>query len=168
MVAQSSLASPDIMSLFRDLQSRGPAAPAADLALHADSPLHGDLAAQNEPFAAALDGSAELDLLSLRPQMPEPPEDRSPADSTPGRGPDWTAGTLIERIMELNPSASVHFLSRFNDRSLREYLEHLLLQRELEPRTGEATLSTDPVVMVTRRWVRPIGRPGILSRDADA
>ncbi|MDX2018325.1 MAG: hypothetical protein SFY95_11900 [Planctomycetota bacterium] len=176
MVAQDSLAAPDIMSLFRDLQARGPA-PAEPAA-----PVVAQPSETAEPAAASSSGHAELDLLSLQPQLPamelgpsSAPVHASADDSVAGvqltgtgRGPEWTAGTLIERIMELNPSASVHFLSRFNETSLREYLEHLLLQRELAPRTGEATLPTDPVVMVTRRWVRPSGRPGILSREADA
>lgn len=159
MVAQDSLATSDIMSLFRDLQARGPAPSTPREASPGPS---AELPDRPEPSAAALDGHSELDLLSLQPQLPT---ESLPRTEKP---PEWTAGTLIERIMALNPSASAHFLSRFNETSLREYLEHLLVQREPAPEAGEVRPPDQPVVMVTRRWVRPTGRPGILSREADA
>lgn len=36
-----------------------------------------------------------------------------------------TKDELIERIRQINRTASPEFLSRFNEQQLREYLEHL-------------------------------------------
>ena len=61
---------------------------------------------------------------------------------------------VIERILDLNPTASPAFLGQFDTESLRTYLEHLLSARQ--PR-GEAS-----------RWVRPSGSRAICSSERAA
>lgn len=39
---------------------------------------------------------------------------------------------LIESVRELNPTASIEFLSQFTEQQLEEYLEHLL-EADLAP-----------------------------------
>ncbi len=59
-------------------------------------------------------------------------------------------GQLIEHIMEINPGASLEFLSEFSATELSQYLNHLLWLEQ--PRTGEAA------------WVRPGDSPAVLAR----
>lgn len=61
---------------------------------------------------------------------------------------------VIDRILELNPTASPAFLGQFDAESLRTYLEHLLSARQ--PR-GERS-----------RWVRPAGTRAICSSERAA
>ena len=61
---------------------------------------------------------------------------------------------VIDRILELNPTASPAFLGQFDAESLRSYLEHLLSARQ--PR-GERS-----------RWVRPAGSRAICSSERAA
>ncbi|MEQ8769952.1 MAG: hypothetical protein RIB60_05525 [Phycisphaerales bacterium] len=71
---------------------------------------------------------------------------------TPGRGAEprrLTQGQVIERILELNPTARQSFLSRFTPDELRSYLDHLTTAAQ--PR-GEAS-----------RWVRPGDTSAIMS-----
>ncbi len=76
---------------------------------------------------------------------------------TPGRGADarrLSAGQVIERILELNPTARQSFLSQFGADELRSYLDHLVSASQ--PR-GEAS-----------RWVRPGDTSAIMcSSDED-
>lgn len=46
---------------------------------------------------------------------------REPAEETQG----LTSGQLIERILEINTTASESFLRGFTERRLRDYLDHL-------------------------------------------
>lgn len=69
-----------------------------------------------------------------------------------GQGRIMTRSQVVERIISINPTASVEFLARFQDRALRGYLEHLHAVQE--PR-GRATA----------RWVRPADSPAIMSRS---
>lgn len=61
---------------------------------------------------------------------------------------------LIDRVMELNPTASRAFLSRFSPREVREYLEHL--QLTTEPRGSHSA------------WVRPDGSRAVITRKPAA
>jgi hypothetical protein len=63
-----------------------------------------------------------------------------------------TREQVVDRIITINPTASVSFLGRFTDRSLGMYLDHLLAA--LRPRGREA------------RWMRPGDSPAILAREA--
>lgn len=74
----------------------------------------------------------------------------SPASGETGR--IMTRSQVVERIISINPTASVEFLARFQDRALRGYLEHLHAVQE--PR-GRATA----------RWIRPADSPAIMSRS---
>lgn len=58
---------------------------------------------------------------------------------------------VIERIMTLNPTASVSFLEDFTDRALRMYLDHLGAAQV--PRGRRA------------RWVRSADMPGIVMAE---
>jgi len=60
--------------------------------------------------------------------------------------------TLIAEILELNPSATVDFLSSFSVPALEEYRAHLRLTTE--PRGRSAA------------WTRRPGVPGIVTRAA--
>lgn len=69
--------------------------------------------------------------------------------------PDRLSGEqVIDRILELNPTASPAFLVQFDAEALRAYLEHLLSARQ--PR-GERS-----------RWVRPAGSRAICSSERAA
>jgi hypothetical protein len=59
---------------------------------------------------------------------------------------------LVERIIELNPSASPEFLATFPEPALGAYLDHLSLAQE--PRGRSAP------------WIRRGDSPAILSREA--
>lgn len=59
---------------------------------------------------------------------------------------------LVERILELNPTATPEFLSRFTHSSLIEYLDHLTLTQA--PR-GKGS-----------QWVRRCGVPAIVGRTS--
>jgi hypothetical protein len=63
-----------------------------------------------------------------------------------------TREQLFERIMSLNPTATVGFLSEFDEEPLRNYLDHLLAAQE--PRGRGA------------RWSRPGDAPAIVGRVA--
>lgn len=54
---------------------------------------------------------------------------------------------LVQQILEANPSATVEFLSRFDEESLRSYLDHLTAAAGRRGRQS--------------RWVRPAGSRGI-------
>lgn len=58
-----------------------------------------------------------------------------------------TRSEIVDRILEMNPSATSEFLDRFNIRLLGEYLEHL--NAASTPRGRMA------------RWIRPEGSCGI-------
>ncbi len=58
---------------------------------------------------------------------------------------------LVDRIMELNPSASGQFLVNFRREALRDYLDHLVCTSS--PRGREA------------RWLRRGDTPGIVVRE---
>lgn len=58
---------------------------------------------------------------------------------------------LVDRIMELNPSASGQFLVNFRREALRDYLDHLVCTSA--PRGRGA------------RWLRRGDTPGIIVRD---
>lgn len=60
-----------------------------------------------------------------------------------------TQQQAIERIMELNPTATPLFLSQFRAGELRSYLDHLLCAQQ--PRGAEA------------RWRRPDGTRAIVA-----
>lgn len=56
---------------------------------------------------------------------------------------------LVERIMDLNPSATEAYLDTFSDRALTSYLAHL--ETLGQPRGA--------------RWVRPSDTPAIMVRE---
>lgn len=57
---------------------------------------------------------------------------------------------IMERIISINPTATVAFLSRFEERPLKRYLEHLTATQE--PRGRSAW------------WLRPGDSPAIVVR----
>lgn len=57
---------------------------------------------------------------------------------------------IMDRIISINPTATVAFLSRFEERPLKRYLEHLTAAQE--PRGRSAW------------WVRPADSPAIVVR----
>jgi len=61
---------------------------------------------------------------------------------------------VMERIMSINPTATVHFLGRFADRALRGYLDHLSMVQEPRGRCCQP-------------WVRPGDSPAIVVRIPD-
>jgi hypothetical protein len=61
---------------------------------------------------------------------------------------------LVSQILELNPTATIEFLSSFSEDSLREYLDHL--HSAHEPRGGAS------------RWIRREGRCAVVWRPARA
>lgn len=63
-----------------------------------------------------------------------------------------TRSQVMERIISINPTATVQFLGRFADRALRGYLDHLSLVQEPRGR------SSPP-------WIRPADSPAILMRS---
>lgn len=63
-----------------------------------------------------------------------------------------TRERLIERILEINPSATAAFLGEFEHGALARYLGHLISAEA--PRGREA------------RWVRPTETPAIVGRDS--
>jgi hypothetical protein len=65
----------------------------------------------------------------------------------PHRG--MTRSQLMDRILELNPSATPQFLGGFSESSLAHYLEHL-------------NVATEPLVP----WVRRGIAPAIVRREA--
>ncbi|GJM19380.1 MAG: hypothetical protein DHS20C14_15930 [Phycisphaeraceae bacterium] len=76
--------------------------------------------------------------------MPRRWTDRHAEPRTPNCDPGTrllSHGQLVERILELNPTARTSFLRRFDAGELRSYLDHLTVAAQ--PR-GEAS-----------RWVRP-------------
>jgi hypothetical protein len=65
------------------------------------------------------------------------------------RTPVMTRSQLVDRILELNPTATPAFLGEFNEASLAHYLEHLCVANE-------------PLVP----WVRRGQSPGIVRRES--
>ncbi|QYU69196.1 hypothetical protein J4558_03365 [Leptolyngbya sp. 15MV] len=63
-----------------------------------------------------------------------------------------TREQVVDRIIEINPSATVAFLSRFEERPLRAYLDHLIVGKA--PR-GPASV-----------WIRPGDSPAIVMHDS--
>lgn len=74
------------------------------------------------------------------------------AESEPAPSTVLTREQLVDRILELNPSATLAFLGEFGEMSLSVYLAHLMAAQE--PRGRTAT------------WVRPGDSPAIVSREA--
>lgn len=75
---------------------------------------------------------------------------------TPGRDPNarrLSREQVIERILELNPTARTSFLGQFQPDELRSYLDHLTTARQ--PR-GEAS-----------RWIRPGDTRAIMCCEDD-
>ncbi len=66
-------------------------------------------------------------------------------------GKPLSRSQVMERIIAINPTATVNFLARFADRALRGYLDHLSLLQEPRGR------SSPP-------WVRPADSPAIVVR----
>lgn len=62
-----------------------------------------------------------------------------------------TRSQVIERLLTLNPTASVEFLEGFSERALRTYLDHLAAAQV--PRGRMA------------RWVRPGDTPAIVMAE---
>jgi hypothetical protein len=63
-----------------------------------------------------------------------------------------TRQQTVERILEINPTATSTFLERFDDRPLKQYLDHLVAASS--PRGASA------------RWVRPGDSPAIVTRES--
>jgi hypothetical protein len=63
-----------------------------------------------------------------------------------------TREQVVDRIITINPTATVSFLERFNSRSLGMYLDHLVSASR--PRGRGA------------RWLRPGDTPAILGRES--
>lgn len=78
---------------------------------------------------------------------------QTPLPAKPSNG-SLSREQLVDRIIALNPSASVDFLAQFEDHALGDYLEHL--NRASRPRGREAT------------WVRPSRTPWACSAAACA
>jgi hypothetical protein len=57
----------------------------------------------------------------------------------------------MERIISINPTATVSFLSRFEERPLKRYLEHLTAAQEPRGRTAW--------------WLRPGDSPAFVVRS---
>ncbi len=72
----------------------------------------------------------------------------SPGITSPG---PMSRSQVMERIISINPTATVQFLGRFADRSLRGYLDHLSAAQS--PRGRSST-----------PWVRPADSPAIVMR----
>lgn len=85
--------------------------------------------------------------LLRKPVHVEIPFEVTQEPASPGR---LSRAQLVERIMELNPTAGREFLSRFHGNALAEYLEHLSLAAEPRGRSSG--------------WVRRSGQPAIVSR----
>ena len=84
--------------------------------------------------------------------MPIRRRDTSTELRTPGRTASarrLSHGQVIERILELNPTARTSFLNQFGDDELRSYLDHLT--SAARPRGEES------------RWVRPGDTRAIMS-----
>lgn len=77
--------------------------------------------------------------MRIQPSLFDPPE-------------PLTREQLIDRIIEINPSATTTFLSAFEHSSLARYLDHLA--------AAEAPRGRDA------RWVRPGDTPAILARTS--
>ncbi|CAG0999946.1 hypothetical protein PHYC_02808 [Phycisphaerales bacterium] len=86
--------------------------------------------------------------LLRKPVHVEIPFDEKPVPTGVSR---LSRAQLVERIMELNPTAGREFLARFTGPALGEYLDHLTLT--VEPR-GKASV-----------WVRRSGPPAIITRS---
>lgn len=78
----------------------------------------------------------------------EPPESSSSPSSR------LTREQVVDRIISINPTASVEFLGAFDSRDLGSYLDHLVATRA--PRGPKA------------RWLRPSDSPAIVGREAGA
>lgn len=92
-------------------------------------------------------GAAALLPKPVRVELPlrrDVDEDRPHVHLTPAQ--------LVERIIDLNPTAEPAFLARFQPKALADYLDHLALTRE--PRGKSST------------WVRRRGEPAICARAA--
>lgn len=59
---------------------------------------------------------------------------------------------VVDRIIQINKTATTAFLSRFEDQSLREYLRHLSMVNV--PRGAQSA------------WVRPGDTPAIVGRES--
>jgi hypothetical protein len=66
--------------------------------------------------------------------------------------PRLTRQQTVERILQINPTATSTFLERFDDRPLRHYLDHLVSASS--PRGAES------------RWMRPGDSPAIVTRES--
>ncbi len=75
------------------------------------------------------------------------------AEPTDRPAPRYPRVHLVERILELNPTATPEFLSRFNLPLLEEYLEHLTLTQSRGRGSG---------------WIRKDGAPAIVMRASRA
>jgi len=64
-----------------------------------------------------------------------------------------TREQMVERILDLNKSATNDFLDRFEDPPLRNYLDHLIAASS--PRGAQS------------RWIRRGDTPAIVSRESD-
>lgn len=71
----------------------------------------------------------------------------------PCPGP-MTRSQVMERIISINPTATVQFLGRFADRALRGYLDHLSVLQAPRGRTSPP-------------WVRPADSPAIVTRSPE-
>ncbi len=91
------------------------------------------------------DSDAIPNLLDLTPTRPA---DAGREDDAPDH---LSHPQLIERIIQINPSATSSFLSRFRPQRLADYLDHLICSKE--PRGSV--------------WVRRGDTPGIVSRSSD-
>lgn len=87
----------------------------------------------------------------MRNDVSSPAPGRFETVSTNGQhvGP-LNRSQIMERIISINPTATVAFLSRFAERPLKRYLEHLTAAQE--PRGRSAW------------WVRPADSPAIVVR----
>lgn len=65
-------------------------------------------------------------------------------------GAPMSRAQVVERIITINPTASVEFLARFADRELKGYLDHLNAVQEPRGRSSA-------------RWVRPADSPAIVT-----
>lgn len=99
----------------------------------------------------------DISWMRLRPDAPTAPA--APAtqiESKPsieGADAPIRAG-LIQRILELNPTAPSEFLARFGPKDLESYLQHLLVAAQ--PRGRSA------------RWIRPDNTRGIAMSEPAA
>lgn len=98
----------------------------------------------------------DISWMRLRPVETVAPTPSSQIEPKPDAGPSDSPARagLIQRILDLNPTASSEFLGRFDAPELESYLQHLLAAAQ--PRGRSA------------RWIRPDNTRGIAMSEPAA